>query len=453
MAKKTRTKTRTKTRPKTLAELRSDPLNPRTIDDGAAAGLGTSLEQFGDISGICWNRRTGELVSGHQRVSKLKEKHGGDLAIEYSGRGEWGAIRTPDGNAYQVRVVDWSREKQRAANLAANNEAIQGTWTEALQLRLIETEQYDGDLYSALLLTELEADQPDPDDDDDDQANAAADDDGKRADLAALAKKWKTKSGQVWRVTGQAEHVITCGDCTHMETIARVTGDLDFQAQAVMILSDPPYCSGGNQEAGKSAGSVGRRGKHRVARDQLSTRGYLALLRSMLERLSGTGVAYLFTDWRMWVHLFDLVESQGFGVKNMIVWDKGHAGMGRGWRSQHELICCATKVAVPFDGTKALGNVRPHSRTRNYWHDTEKPVDLLAEIIDVTDACDVVVDPFCGSGGVLLAADRHGRPARLVELEPAIMAAALERAELAGMRCELIDQANPKPKRKATRKK
>ena len=46
---------------------------------------------------------------------------------------------------------------------------------------------------------------------------------------------------------------------------------------------------------------------------------------------------YSFTDWRMWTWLFDVVESSGYGVRQMIVWDKETPGMGRGWRAQHEL--------------------------------------------------------------------------------------------------------------------
>lgn len=57
-------------------------------------------------------------------------------------------------------------------------------------------------------------------------------------------------------------------------------------------------------------------------------------------------VAYIFTDWRMWVYLFDIVESSGLGVKNMIVWNKKSPGMGVGWRTQHELVMFAHRTNV-----------------------------------------------------------------------------------------------------------
>jgi DNA modification methylase len=89
-----------------------------------------------------------------------------------------------------------------------------------------------------------------------------------------------------------------------------------------MLLTDPPYCSGGFQERGKAAGSVGTRGTEMIANDTLSTRGYMALIKATIPPLAA-GVVYVFTDWRMWINLFDVIESSGYGIRNMIVWDKG----------------------------------------------------------------------------------------------------------------------------------
>jgi len=57
---------------KSLADLRAASYNPREITQEALEGLGHSLEEFGDISGIVWNKRTGHLVAGHQRVEALR---------------------------------------------------------------------------------------------------------------------------------------------------------------------------------------------------------------------------------------------------------------------------------------------------------------------------------------------------------------------------------------------
>ena len=92
--------------------------------------------------------------------------------------------------------------------------------------------------------------------------------------------------------------------------------------------------------------------------------------------------------WRMWLNLFDVVESENYGVRNMIVWDKGTPGMGRGWRSQHELIMWATRVVPPFaKESAATGNVIPAQRTGNTHHATQKPISLVEELISNTPFC------------------------------------------------------------------
>lgn len=216
--------------------------------------------------------------------------------------------------------------------------------------------------------------------------------------------------GDVWLL---GRHRLVCGDSTSPEVIAKASGGKPMD----MLLTDPPYCSGGFQEAGKSSGSVGTRGTEMVANDTLSTRGYMALMRAVIPNL-GVGVAYVFTDWRMWINLFDVIESSGFGVRNMIVWDKGTPGMGAGWRMQHELIMCGIKVKSPFNPKKAQGNVIQAKRTGNKLHATEKPASLLVTIIEVTDMAKVIVDPFCGSGTTIVAAEATGRSCRAIELTP-----------------------------------
>jgi hypothetical protein len=112
-----------------IEELKPDPANPRTITERASEGLRYSLKEYGDLSGIVWNERTGELVSGHQRVSQLKL-----LGAKISG----GDVELPDGQHFRVRVVDWPADKQRAANVVANNPAIGGEFTPELDETLAQ---------------------------------------------------------------------------------------------------------------------------------------------------------------------------------------------------------------------------------------------------------------------------------------------------------------------------
>jgi len=248
-----------------------------------------------------------------------------------------------------------------------------------------------------------------------------------------LNKKWQVKTGDLWKI---GAHRLLCGDSTKAADVARVMGG----GGADCVLTDPPYSSGGFQEAGRSSGSIGTTGPngkgHAIANDTLSSRGYMALMKSVLGH-TNAGVAYIFTDWRMWVNLFDICESSGFGVRNMIVWDKGAPGMGRGWRSQHELVLAAMRVTQPFDPKKAQGNVIQSDRTGNKLHPTQKPVDLLEKILDVTDMAEVIYDPFAGSGGTMVACENLGRKCRAIELGPAFCAVILERMAQAFPKLEI----------------
>jgi DNA modification methylase len=230
----------------------------------------------------------------------------------------------------------------------------------------------------------------------------------KASSAPAVPKKPTSRKGDLWQL---GSHRLICGDSTDQATRDRLFDGAKIDA----VVTDPPYCSGGFQEADKSAGSVGTRGTEMVANDTLSTRGYMALMRAVIPGI-GAGVVYAFTDWRMWINLFDVIESSGYGVRNMIVWDKETPGMGAGWRMQHELVMCGIKVKSPFNPKKAQGNVIRAKRTGNEHHATEKPVDLLEKILTVTDMAKTICDPFNGSGSTLMACERTGRACYSLEL-------------------------------------
>jgi len=178
------------------------------------------------------------------------------------------------------------------------------------------------------------------------------------------------------------------------------------------VITDPPYSSGGFQEAGKAAGSVGTRGSEAVLLDNLSTRGYERLMREILKHCRSANELYMFTDWRMWTNTADSIEAAGWCVRSMIVWDKGRPGMGRPWRNQHELIAFGLRSSSGI--TAFQGNVINCDRVGNVNHPTEKPVDLIATLIQQSEG-QLILDPFMGGGSTLLAAKRLGRRAVGIE--------------------------------------
>jgi DNA modification methylase len=241
----------------------------------------------------------------------------------------------------------------------------------------------------------------------------------------------RVEPGEVWQL---GPHRLACGSCTDRVMIAALMAGVSAPD---LLITDPPYSSGGWQEAGRASGSIGTTSLDeatgrppQIANDRLSTRGYQALMSEMLNACP-TPAIYMFTDWRMWVSLFDVAESSGFGVRSMIVWDKGSPGMGRGWRSQHELVLHAAKQPIAFDNHAAQGNVLSFPRTGNPLHPTQKPVELLQVIIRNTPGA-VIYDPFAGSGTTLIAADLEGRTCYATELDPGFCDVILDRWEQHG---------------------
>lgn len=107
--------------PKKVKDLKAAPYNPRKISPEALDALGKAMAEFGDLSGIVVNRTTGNIVGGHQRIKKLNP----DWEIERrdakdkTGTVALGHIKTPFGE-WGYREVEWSLDKEKAANLAAN---------------------------------------------------------------------------------------------------------------------------------------------------------------------------------------------------------------------------------------------------------------------------------------------------------------------------------------------
>jgi hypothetical protein len=139
-----------------LAALAPDPRNPRRIEPDAATGLAASMEEFGDLSGIVFNDRTKQLVAGHQRVDDLRKAG----VTEFHRQGDRGYIEHPKtGERFPIRFVDWPEQKQRLANLTANNPHISGDFTEDALAQLKELEDVEGfaELELDVLEKELES--------------------------------------------------------------------------------------------------------------------------------------------------------------------------------------------------------------------------------------------------------------------------------------------------------
>lgn len=368
--------------------LNLDPSNARTHPEKNLAAIKASLARFGQRQPVVVQREGMVVRAGNGRVMAARAlgwTHVAALVVDES------AI---DATAFAIA-------DNRTSDLAEWDDGTLARLLESLPSDLKEAAGYDDKDMKELLaslggdVVEDEAPEPLPDP--------------------------VSRRGDLWVMGG---HRILCGDSTDGGDVALCLNG----AKPDCILTDPPYCSGGFQEAGRSAGSVGTDAEHiPIANDRLSTRGWSAMLKAAFGNI-GAKYIYVFTDWRMWVHLFDLVESCGFCVRSMIVWDKGTPGMGRGWRCQHELVMWGCKETAPFDKhASGQGNVLACKRTGNENHTTEKPVPLLAAMLVTTPFIESVYDPFMGSGSSMIACEQLGRSFFGTELSPMYVDVAVRR--------------------------
>ncbi len=193
---------------------------------------------------------------------------------------------------------------------------------------------------------------------------------------------------------------------------------------ARIIIADPPYSSGGFQESGKTAGSIGTRADDEIPLDNLSTYAFRAFIKQLCQSTTADEF-FIFTDWKMWPWLLEAAELGGVKTRNMIVWDKQQMGMGMPWRNQHELIYYGKRTPGQIN-TGKFGNVIGCQRAGNVLHPTEKPVNLIKTLIANTGP-GLICDPVMGSGTTLCAAMDCGRQCVGVEINQTFCRVAADR--------------------------
>ena len=170
------------------------------------------------------------------------------------------------------------------------------------------------------------------------------------------------------------------------------------------------------------------------SRDQRSFMLWCGWWMSEALQASRSGAALLsFIDWRNLPCLIDAVQAAGWVYRGISVWDKKTGRPDQGWfRSQCEYIVSATNGPVTR-GPDAAGRCSPgvfrHAVGSKKQHITEKPVELLREVLSTRADWRFVVDPFMGSGTTLRAAKDLGKRAVGIEISEAY-------CEIAAARCE-----------------
>lgn len=224
-----------------------------------------------------------------------------------------------------------------------------------------------------------------------------------------------------------------------------LTGDCIEQMRALpdesisCVVTDPPYSSGTRREASKGLRKSMTRAREDdkwFDSDSLTTNGFVYLMRQCAlewnRLLVPGGHALVFIDWRMMPALAGAIESADLRHLGLLVWDKTYFGMGSYFRNQHELILHFSKGKGLPPQRRNAGNVLPYKPVRNGKHPTEKPVDLMKDLISVVCPPEgVVLDPFAGSGATGVAAAELGLSFIGIERSPEYAQLALQRIEAA----------------------
>lgn len=239
-----------------------------------------------------------------------------------------------------------------------------------------------------------------------------------------------SRPGDLWSL---GDHRLYCGNALEADSYALLLAGRKVQA----TFADPPYNC-------RIEGNVSGLGKTKhtdfvMAAGEMSDTEFAAFLKTWLVHAANHSVAgaaiFACMDWRQIGTLLGAGKEAGLVLANLAVWNKGSGGMGSLYRSAHELV-----PVFSVGSTLARNNVMlgKHGRDRtNVWtfpganrpgtscaealaeHPTPKPVELVVEaLLDVTKRGDAVLDPFMGSGTTLLAAERSGRTAFGMELDP-----------------------------------
>lgn len=339
--------------------------------------LRKSITEFDIVEPLVWNKRTGNLVGGHQRLKILKE-----LGIE----------------KVEVSVVDLSDVKEKALNLALNK--ISGEWDFPMLKDLLEeldTGDFDMEItgFDLKEIEDLMAQFHVPEEGltDDDAVPEATESISKRGDLWSLGK-----------------HRLLCGDACVITDIEKLMAG----EKADLILTDPPY---GIDLDTDWSGMKGSRKIREKIRHDLAGHKY--------EKVIGDGVPFDFAG----VFNPECKEQFWFGADyyhrqlpdggSWLVWDKRLTEeMDKVLGSPFEMVWSRVKHRKEIIRMVWAGVSGFQEDVKSRIHPTQKPLKLLSWIIEkYSEPNQIISDLFGGSGSTLIACEKLGRRCYMMEID------------------------------------
>jgi DNA modification methylase len=398
-----------------ISQIKPNRRNPRTHSGKQIRQIANSIVAFGFTNPLLISEDF-ELIAGHGRYEAAKLLGLAEVPV--------------------IIVAGLSPAKRRALAIADNKIAANAGWDrERLAVEIPELAgllNAEGLDVSILGFEAVEVDQLQTD------FEAHAADPQDTIDPNWCKRFAVSKPGGLWAL---GNHKLLCGDARSASDIAR----LMTNCRADLAFLDPPY----NVRIG---GVVGRgktmHGEFAMASGEMSSPDFVRFLGITLNAAASVSregaVHFVCMDWRHYPELVAAAMAIYGELINVAVWVKSNAGQGSFYRSQHEFIGVFRLGKTPYLNNIELGR---HGRSRsNVWHyagvnsfragrmdelrshPTAKPVALVADAIkDCTRRGDVVLDTFSGSGTTITAAERVGRHARALEIEPRFVDLAIRR--------------------------
>ncbi len=369
--------------------------NSRTHSESQVAQIAASIKELGWTTPLLVDE-SGGIIAGHGRL----------LAAQKLGMKE-----------VPVIVADgWTDHQKRAYIIADNKLALNAGWDEellAIELADLRDAGFDLDLigFDGEELSVIF---------DDEHVGSLTDEDA----VPEIVGDPVSKSGDLWAL---GEHRILCGDSTTLSDVERL---MDGQL-ADMAFTDPPY----NVDYGNSAKDKMRGKDRRIMNDALGDGFYQFLYDACLNLLVVTkGACYvcmssseLHTLQKAWI-------DAGGKWSTFLIWAKNTFTLGRSdYQRQYEPILYGWKQGADhfWCGDRDQSDIWNYNKPRvNDLHPTMKPVELVERAIkNSSKSRDIVLDLFGGSGTTLIASEKTGRQARLIELDPKFVDVIVKRWE------------------------
>lgn len=390
--------------------LRHAKTNPRVHSDRQITLLRRSINRFGFISPILIDAAK-TIIAGHARVKAAEQL---------------GMSTVP-----ALRVEYLTPDECRAFMIADNRLAEKSVWDRsllAIELQCLSEIGFD---IEAIGFEPAEVDILL------DEAAEAAETNGPDDVAPPIEKSVVSRAGSLW-ICGS--HRLLCGDARLAQDYDRLLG----KEKAVFVFTDPPY----NVKVVGHVSSTGLHNEFAMASGEMSTDEFSTFLEDVFRHMSAYicegSVIQVCMDWRHIAEITLAGENVFSKLLNVCVWCKTNAGMGSLYRSQHELVFVWTKGNGVHTNNIELGR---HGRNRsNVWtypgvnsfrsgrsdelrmHPTVKPVAMVADAIkDCSLRGALIFDPFAGSGTTIIAAEKTGRVARAMEIEPRYVDVAVRR--------------------------